>query len=270
MELDHFAKIIALCLSASIGLTFGILRSKIFSSKHTNYLHYFFIIFSVILFSASVYGLFEFWSELSEGVKNSDSEEYSANCFANFVLWTALFFSLILLYVTTKFLHFKNIHKTSELDPLVNNFTSNADRNEIKLFGGDLNFFGESPNDMNENIQYRYLRSREFNKVLILCESPNDITKKRRYGKILSDNRGSELRFYNPDNADLRVRGRIIQVNGANKLLIYKKIKSKTYQAIETDTADSDGALYNNIWDLVWSLATIPSPNEEQEYKSLF
>jgi len=102
-----------------------------------------------------------------------------------------------------------------------------------------------------------------------LCESPKGQIEQIRYGKILTDIAGAELKFYNPDIADLRVRGRIIQVDGVNKLLIYKKLKSKTYRAIETNTADSDGALYNNIWQLVWSLADSPTPDEVALYKSL-
>ena len=80
----------------------------------------------------------------------------------------------------------------------------------------------------------------------------------------------AELRFYNPEEADLRVRGRIIKVNGVDKLLVYNKIKSGKYQAIENDTSNSNGALYNGIWELVWSLAKQPTPEQIGMYKGLF
>jgi hypothetical protein len=54
--------------------------------------------------------------------------------------------------------------------------------------------------------------------------------------------------------AESRVRGRIIKVDGVNKLLVFIKIRPGIYQAVETDTGNTSGALYNNIWDLAWSL----------------
>lgn len=79
-----------------------------------------------------------------------------------------------------------------------------------------------------------------------------------------------ELRFYEPENADLKVRGRIIQVQGVTKLLMYTKIRSGIYQSLETDTANSNGALYNNIWELAWALALKPMQQELDSYKLLF
>ena len=51
---------------------------------------------------------------------------------------------------------------------------------------------------------------------------------------------------------------------------MYTRVKSREYQAIETNMADSNGALYNGIWDLVWSLAKEVSEQEVNEYKHLF
>jgi hypothetical protein len=42
------------------------------------------------------------------------------------------------------------------------------------------------------------------------------------------------------------------------------------YQAIETDMANSNGALYSSIWDLVWHLASIPSNEQVQNFKQLY
>ncbi len=172
---------------------------------------------------------------------------------------------ILLIVFTKKFLDKKFVYKTSELDPIVNSFTSLADTTEIKLFGGDLNFFGNSPSDMDRNSQYNHLKSIAFKKVSILCETPIDISTKVRYGKILHDLSTAELRFYNPDEADLRIRGRLKTLQGVEKLLIYSKIESNKYLTIETDTANSNGALYNNIWKLVWSLANKLKPKEKAD-----
>ncbi len=164
----------------------------------------------------------------------------------------------------------KDTYNTPQLDPIVNDFTSSADTSEIKLFGGDLNFLGNSPNEIDKNAQYSHLRSMTFRRVLILCEEPVSLIQMIRYGKILDEVNGSELRFYNPERADLRVRGRIIKVNGSDKLLMYNRIKSGVYKAIETDTANSNGALYGNIWELTWSLASQPTEDTKKRYISLF
>lgn len=178
----------------------------------------------------------------------------------------------ILLYYTITKIDVKNIFRTNDLHPIINKFTEIADKNEIKLFGGDLNFFGESVNQIDVNPQYTKLKSLRFNKVLIICEQPkdNDTSTKIRYGKILTEIPNVELRFYNPDKADLRVRGRILKVDGVSKLLMFNKLESKKYKTIETDTANSNGALYNNIWNLIWSLANRPEVSEMETYKILF
>ncbi len=111
-------------------------------------------------------------------------------------------------------------------------------------------FFGNSTSDIDGNIQYNYLKALRFNRVLILCEEPNSPETRIRYGKILAEIPHTSLGFYNPELADLRVRGRLIRVNGSTKLLMYTKDKPGYYKAIETDTGNSNGALYNNIWEL--------------------
>lgn len=261
MNLDHAIKIIFFLASASIGNIFGILRGRIFASKDSSYLHNIFKGFSILLILGSFVVFVIYWEEL----KNTPEDKY----FELSVLVSSIILGVILLLTSKKYLFEQNIYKSSELDPKVNTFTEDADKKEIKLFGGDLNFLGEYPPDLDVNNQYIHLRAMRFQKVLILCEFPKSRTQEMRYGKILSDITGAELRFYNPDSADLRVRGRIIQVNGVDRLLIYKKIKSKVYRAIKTDTADSEGALYNNIWQLVWSLAHQPSNDDIAKYKSL-
>lgn len=177
---------------------------------------------------------------------------------------------IILLIFTKQYLDKKNIYSTIELDPIINSFTQAADKDEIKLFGGDLNFLGNNHTEIDNNSQYKVLKGARFRKILILCEVPGDNSTKIRYGKILHELRGVELKFYNPDDADLRIRGRMKKVQGVEKLMIYTKLESGKYQAIETDTANSNGALYNNIWKLVWSLAIVLSPQQQHDYEELY
>jgi hypothetical protein len=110
----------------------------------------------------------------------------------------------------------------------------------------------------------------DFRRLLILCAIPHNNIQKIRYGKILYDFKGAELKFYQPNEADLKLRGRIIIVGKISKLLMYSKVKSQVYQAIQTDVGDSSGALYNGIWELVWSLARPASKDEVDEYIKLF
>jgi len=254
--MDNFIKILLIAASASLGAILGVLRSKIFASKVNNGLHYVFYIFSAITFIISVLGVIIFRNEL----KSFDIGVAIAAIIFSFLLWLA----------TNRFLFFKNIYKSKDLDPIVNKFTSNADKNDIKLFGGDLNFLGNSPSEIDSNIQYTHLRSLSFKKVSILCEAPHTQIQRIRYGKILSEIPYAELRFYEPEIADLKVRGRIIQVQGVIRLLMYTKVKSGIYQSLETDTANSNGALYNNIWELVWDSAIKPTRQQIDSYISVY
>lgn len=178
--------------------------------------------------------------------------------------------AICLIAFTAKFLDRKFIFKTSELDSIINKFTSLSDHNEIRLFGGDLNFFGNGPHEMDQNSQYNHLKSIGFKKISILCEEPRDVYTKIRYGKILYEVNGATLKFYNPDEADLLIRGRMKTIQGVEKLMIYAKIESGKYQTIETDTANSNGALYNNIWKLIWSQATPLDNKQKEEYVHVF
>ena len=254
--MDNFIKIILTCGSVSLGALLGVLRSKIFASKENNKLHYCFYTFSILTALGCVIVAIKYWAK--------------ADSFSIGILIATFLLSIVLWLATNKFLFFKNIFKTTELDPIVNKFTSNADKNDIKLFGGDLNFLGNSPSEIDNNKQYSHLKSLSFKKVSILCETPHTQIQKIRYGKILYEMPYAELRFYEPEIADLKVRGRIIQVQGVTKLLMYTKIKSGIYQSLETDTANSNGALYNNIWELAWSLALKTNEQDIKGFISLY
>ncbi|WP_416865115.1 MAG: hypothetical protein ACMVP2_21915 [Imperialibacter sp.] len=175
----------------------------------------------------------------------------------------------LMIFMRTK-IRTKNIYKSDEVDPIMNRFTDDADNTEIKLFGGDLSFFGESERKINENSQYLKLKARGFNVIQILCENPTRNETKFRYGKIITDLPKAELRFYDPKDADLRIRGRIAKMGGSDRLVIFDKIESKLYKVIQTDTANSNGVLYNSIWNLIWELAIRPTPAELDEYRKLY
>ncbi len=79
-----------------------------------------------------------------------------------------------------------------------------------------------------------------------------------------------KLRFYNPPKADLFIRGRLKTLNNVTHLLIYNRIKSGVYEALEIDTANSKGALYNLLWGLIWDIAEEPVKEQIDEYKRLY
>jgi hypothetical protein len=51
---------------------------------------------------------------------------------------------------------------------------------------------------------------------------------------------------------------------------MFNKLKPKTYQIIQTDTSNSSGAMYENIWKLVWDLATKVKEEETRSFKKLY
>jgi len=265
MSLANITTILLAGTSLSVGAILGALRSKIFAIKGQSKLHYFFYGFSGFVLLISIYCVITYWNHFF----NPPTVE-KTNWFSISVLIAAIISSVALYFFTKKHLVFKDIYTTKELDPIVNKFTSNADKSEIKLFGGDLSFLGNSPGEIDINDQYTHLRSMAFTKVSILCETPGTQIQRMRYGKILYDMQEIELRFYNPDKADLRVRGRLTKLNGSDRLLMYNKIRSGVYEAIHTDTSSSKGALYNNIWELVWDLARRPNKEEIDSYIGLY
>jgi hypothetical protein len=241
----------------SLGVFLGTIGNKIVTVKYTTNWKWSFYIFSGLSIIGSIIFSCMFFLEI---------------VFINFFISGVLLISGMGLFVFTyKYLDRRYIYKTTELDPIINKFTEESDKNEIKLFGGDLNFFGNAPSDLDKNSQYNFLKASNFKRTLILCEEPRDSLTKIRYGKLLHELKGVELRFYNPDTADLRIRGRMKETQGVVKLLIYSKVTNTSkYQTIETDTANSDGALYKNIWNLIWSLANKIDTSQQTEYIRLF
>ena len=257
MNIDNAVTILLLFASCSIGAAFGILRNKIFSLTGNKNLPNAFYILTIIEGLFSIFVIVFYWKILIE---------------PNYFVLTVLVLSIMsntYLFMTVKaYLISKEIYETKELDPVVNSFTKDADRKNIKLFAGDLNFFGNIPTEMDTNVQYTCLKGARFKKIEILCEEPNDISDKIRYGKILTDMPETEMRFYKPEEADLMIRGRMKELNNVVRLLIYTKIKTGKYKAVEIDTANSSGAMYTNIWKLVGNQATRLASEQADEYKS--
>lgn len=163
----------------------------------------------------------------------------------------------------------KNIYKTNELDSIINEFTGKAEKGYINLLCGDIDFFGTTPNEMDNHAQYTFLKATGFKKINILCTRPKNNSERIRYGKILTDIAAVSIRYYKPTEANLSLRGRITRFQGGDRLLMYFKVRTKVYRAIETDTSEFQGALYKNIWDLIWNLAEVPNQAEIDGFKEI-
>jgi hypothetical protein len=247
---------IFLAISAiSWGAFFGALGNKLVGDNYSSNWKYAFYFLAVLALAAGIVGLIV--------VQDKNMWDW-------ITLITLIVSGPAVFAFTFGVLDKKTIYPSSDLNPVVNRFTEHADKSEIKLFGGDLDFFGKTPSDMDVNKQYSVLKSLNFKRVLILCEQPRDNSTRIRYGKIMHEISGAEIRFYHPDEADLRVRGRMKKVDGVERVLIYSKQKSGYYEAIETDSGNSKGAMYGNIWYLVWTLANRPDQSELSGYINLF
>jgi len=267
MSLDTLTKILIAGASLCLGAYLTALRAKINSTKVKNRLHWAFYGVCIIVFLTALATLVFCWTDLT-----SDPETQKIR-----ILWLEI--AIIIICMISSFLLFlftkrnlvgKHHYTIAELNPIVNNFTINADKKNIKLLAGDINFFGNSPHEMENNSQYTCLRGENFKNIQILCTPPKTTEEKIRYGKILNDLPQVELKYYRPPHADLMIRGRMKTLNNVPNLLIYNKVSSGVYEAIETNMGNSDGALYNHIWGLIWNLAEEPSGDQINEYKQLF
>jgi hypothetical protein len=250
---------LATAASIAFGAFLGVIGNKLIVVKENTNWKWAYYIFGALVLLFGIVEIFREWSLIKQG-----------DLLVILIIVLSIAACILILFATKKLLDVKNIYSIPELDPVINKFTRLGDRNEIKLFGGDLNFLGNSGAEIDNNKQYSELRARQFARVLILCEEPKSADTRLRYGKLFTDIANVELRFYKPDKADLRVRGRLIKVNGVDKLLMYTKVRPGFYQAIETDTANSNGALYNNIWELVWSMAEVPTPAQCEQFIKMY
>ncbi len=259
MTFDQITSVLLSLGSIALGAFFGALRSKLIASNERNKLHYFIYSFCVLAIFFVLFSLYYFTNDF-----------FLPNWYGIVVLAISVVANVILFWYTKKFLVVRNVFSIAELNPIINNFTANADHAQLRLFGGDLNFLGNGPTQIDQNPQYVCLRSNSFTHLYILCEAPKTNSDRIRFGKILHDFAGAELRYYEPEKADLRIRGRMKELHGVTKILIYTKVAPGNYKAIETDISNTSGALYNNIWELVWTKARIPSKEETDLYKTLY
>lgn len=259
MNLDESLKILLPAGTLAAGAALTALRSKLATTKQKNALHWTFYVVSGLIFLGTVAALLFFFKQIFE-----------PNWFAILVCAISIASSVGLFWSTKRFLLGKNQFKTSELDPVVNNFTRNADKENIKLLAGNLDFLGTSRQQIDSHQQYRCLLEEGFRQIEILCVAPLNNADKMRYGKILVDFQGVELRYYDPEKADLKVRGRIKTINNVTRLLIYNRVSHRIYQALELDTADKNGAHFTRLWNLVWEIAVKPTPEQLHEYMQLY
>ncbi len=246
MNLDESLKILLAGGSLAAGAALTALRSKLAATREKNFLHWPFYVISALIATGTVITALCYWGQI-----------FSPSWFAINVCAICLISSIGLVLVTKKFLAGKNQFSTDQLDPVVNKFTSNADKANIKLLAGNLDFLGTSRHEIDSHPQYSCLREASFRHIEILCVPPVGIADKIRYGKILVDLQAVELRYYNPEQADLNVRSRIKTLNNVTRLLIYNKVKPRVYEALELDTADLNGAHFSRLWNLVYIPAKV-------------
>ena len=257
--LDNLLKILLAGGSLTAGAFLTALRAKLANTKKKNWLHVSFYIISLVLLIAAIITAIIIWSEIKK-----------PNWFAITVLVIAIISSILLIWVTRKFLAGKHQYTVTELNPVVNAFSRNADKGNIKLLAGNLDFFGRSEQEIDWHPQYVCLKEEAFRQIEILCTAPITNEDKMRYGKIITDFPTVQLRYYKPSNADLKVRGRIKTLNNVTRLLIYSKVTPGHYEALELNTAETDGALYSHLWNLIWDLADVPTPEQLADYRHLY
>lgn len=265
MTLDNALKLLLAGASLCLGSYLTALRAKITSNKVKSKLHYAFYAVTGIFFVSAITSIFYYWNDLF-----FKDKIIKPNYFGLITIVCCIVATIILFLFTKKNLIGKYQYKTSELDPIVNKFTKNADKDNIRLLAGDINFFGNSPKEMDSNSQYSCLKEEAFREIQILCWKPKDTNEKIRYGKIINDFPQVKIKYYKPPKADLKIRGRLKTLNNVTHLLIYNKVQSGIYEALETDTANSSGAMYNHLWDLIWNSAEDATKDELQEYSDLF
>jgi hypothetical protein len=260
MTLDNVLKIVLASGSLAAGAFLTAVRARLTSTRQKNRLHRIFYLFSALVILTALITFITYRTDIFKA---------EPDWFAIIVLVIAVLFSLGLIWITACYLTGKHHFTTTELDPIVNKFTRDADKHNIKLLAGNLDFFGANESQMDNQSQYNCLRREGFKQIQILCTRPKTIADKFRYGKILNDFLGAELRYYRPSAADLNVRGRIKTLGNVPRLLIYNKVSAGVYEALELDTAATQGVLYTHLWNLIWDLAEVPTDEDIIEYRRL-
>ena len=175
---------------------------------------------------------------------------------------------------------FDRIYADEEINKPIIEFTNYAKEIGLKLFGGDLNFFGYV-SSMDKNEQFFQLRNKKFHSIQVLCDNPKNISdpdKKTeaivRYGKLFCTFVGVvELRYYGKAAPDLSIRGRIkYDFNGTPRVLLYHKIAPGKFKPIEYTPLDRENNFYVELFDHLWKHATKDEAIKndcEAKYKAL-
>lgn len=257
--LEDTLKIIMAAGSLTAGAFLTALCAHLASEKKKGWLHWAFYTLAAIVIVACVVIGYTYRSDI-----------FFRNGYAITVLIIAFISSILLIFVTNKSTRNKNHYTLEKLNPIVNEFSTHADKSNIKLLAGNLDFFGKSVAEIDRHPQFTCLKQEGFQQIQVLCTQPITNEDKIRYGKIITDLPMVQLRYYRPLEADLKVRGRIKTLNNVTRLLIYSKVSQGKYQALEHNTAESEGALYSHLWNLIWELAEAPSAEQVTEYRRLY
>jgi hypothetical protein len=193
-----------------------------------------------------------------------------------YVTYTGIGVSVVFFPILYFMTHPRERFSTKQLNPKIIKFTSDADDELLRLFFGDINCFGELPGNIDLNPQYNQLKQLQFRKLQILCERPQRPEQKTRYGKVLTDFQGVQMKHYNGTTArDVGIRGRIKKFGQANvdKIQLYKVIRengNKFWEAVEHDVNHSDCTLYVKLWELLWDNADPAAAADITEWKRLY
>lgn len=257
--LENVLKILTAGGSLVAGAFLTALRAQLATAKKKSWLYWIFYTLAVVVILASLIIGYSFREEIFPG-----------NGYAIAVLLISCIFSLLLILITYRSTRIKNHYTLEQLNPVVNEFSTHAEKNNIKLLAGNLDFLGKSVSEIDQHPQFTCLKLANFREIQILCTKPVTNEDKIRYGKIVTDLPTTQLKYYRPLKADLRVRGRIKTLNNVTRLLIYSKVAPGKYQALELNTAENDGALYSHLWNLIWELADAPNGEQIAEYCRLY
>ncbi|WP_028523264.1 hypothetical protein [Runella limosa] len=163
------------------------------------------------------------------------------------------------------------VYSPKELDLIIRKFTENSKIDTMRMFAGDLNFFGTDIKSIKNNAQFKQLYDLEFRRIQILCRRPKNEQEEIRYGMIVKEINNIELRFYNKNIEDLKVRGRITKhAPSVDAISIYERIAAKKYRVIESDVNHFDCGLFIKIFKLVWHNADTPTPVELSKWAECY
>jgi len=254
---NHMENVLFWIAAAIISVLVSIILHANVKSPWRIYPYHLFYVFCLLAIVVGIYQLFQDVTSLAG--------------------WIVVSVGIVALFVAFLIHKNTNIIETKKIIPKVIKFTDDAKSDEICLLGGDLNFFGDDIANMDNDKQYKQLKEKDFDKLLILCKKPKqtDNILIQRYGKILKDfSNKVEIRFYNEKSKDAHIRGRIKWKLSPHiqQALIYERIQKNQYRIKEEDIVCENaniGNPYVLIWDLLWENAEKLSDAEKDHWMSM-